>query len=132
MSNDALNALRHDINEIDSDLLVLLAKRRRISHSVVEYKIANNKPIRDEAREQALLEKLISYGKSLGLDAYYINNVFQTILEDSVLNQQAMLQKSLNPDAMSERAISISSRILFETVEKPSTISSASLRTTKN
>lgn len=102
MSNDALNALRHDINEIDSDLLVLLAKRRRISHSVVEYKIANNKPIRDEAREQALLEKLISYGKSLGLDAYYINNVFQTILEDSVLNQQAMLQKNLNPEAMRE------------------------------
>jgi chorismate mutase/prephenate dehydratase len=102
MSNDVLNALRHDINEIDSDLLVLLAKRRRISHSVVEYKIANNKPIRDEAREQALLEKLISYGKSLGLDAYYINNVFQTILEDSVLNQQAMLQKNLNPEAMSE------------------------------
>ena len=102
MSIDTLNALRHDINEIDSDLLVLLAKRRRISHSVVEYKIANNKPIRDEAREQALLEKLIGYGKSLGLDAYYINNVFQTILEDSVLNQQAMLQKSLNPDAMSE------------------------------
>ncbi|WP_286257595.1 chorismate mutase [Pseudoalteromonas apostichopi] len=102
MSIDTLNALRHDINEIDSDLLVLLAKRRRISHSVVEYKIANNKPIRDEAREQALLEKLISYGKSLGLDAYYINNVFQTILEDSVLNQQAMLQKNLNPEVMSE------------------------------
>lgn len=102
MSIDTLNALRHDINEIDSDLLVLLAKRRRISHSVVEYKIANNKPIRDEAREQALMEKLISYGKSLGLDAYYINNVFQTILEDSVLNQQAMLQKNLNPEAMSE------------------------------
>ena len=102
MSIDTLNALRHDINEIDSDLLVLLAKRRRISHSVVEYKIANNKPIRDEAREQALLEKLISYGKSLGLNAYYINNVFQTILENSVLNQQAMLQKNLNPEAMSE------------------------------
>ena len=53
MTNDVLNTLRHDINEIDSDLLVLLAKRRRISHGVVEYKIANNKPIRDEAREQA-------------------------------------------------------------------------------
>jgi len=102
MSNDVLDTLRHDINEIDSDLLVLLAKRRRISHGVVEYKIANNKPIRDEARELALLEKLIGYGKSLGLDAYYVNNVFQTILEDSVLHQQAMLQKSLNPDALSE------------------------------
>ena len=47
MTNDVLNALRHDINEIDSDLLVLLAKRRRISLCVFEYKIANIKPIRD-------------------------------------------------------------------------------------
>lgn len=102
MTKDTLNALRHDINEIDSELLILLAKRRRISHSVLEYKIANNKPIRDEAREEALLEKLISYGKSLGLDAFYINSVFQTILEDSVLNQQAMLQKNLNPDSVGD------------------------------
>ncbi|GAP74895.1 MULTISPECIES: chorismate mutase [Pseudoalteromonas] len=100
MTNETLHALRRDINEIDSELLILLAKRRRIAHSVVEYKINNNKPIRDEAREQALLENLISYGKSLGLDAYYINNVFQRILEDSVLHQQAMLQQNLNPEAL--------------------------------
>jgi chorismate mutase/prephenate dehydratase len=102
MTEYTLNALRSDVNEIDSELLILLAKRRRISYSVLEYKIDNNKPIRDERREQALLEKLIGYGKSLGLDAYYINNVFQTILEDSVLNQQALLQKSLNPDAVGD------------------------------
>ena len=53
MTENTLNALRKDINEIDSDLMVLLAKRRRISHSVLEYKIANNKPVRDEEREQA-------------------------------------------------------------------------------
>ncbi|RZM72429.1 chorismate mutase [Pseudoalteromonas rubra] len=102
MTQDTLDALRKDINEIDSELLILLAKRRRLSHSVLEYKITNNKPIRDEARELALLEKLISYGKSLGLDPFYINNVFQVILEDSVLNQQALLQKSLNPESLSD------------------------------
>ncbi|MEC4087468.1 chorismate mutase [Pseudoalteromonas rubra] len=102
MTQDTLDALRKDINEIDSELLILLAKRRRLSHSVLEYKITNNKPIRDEARELALLEKLINYGKSLGLDPFYINNVFQVILEDSVLNQQAMLQKSLNPESLSD------------------------------
>ncbi|WP_105167864.1 chorismate mutase [Pseudoalteromonas sp. T1lg23B] len=102
MTEDTLNALRSDINEIDSELLILLAKRRRISYSVLEYKIANQKPIRDEHREQILLEKLISYGKSLGLDAFYINNVFQIILEDSVLNQQALLQKNLNPEAVGD------------------------------
>lgn len=99
---NALDSLRKDINEIDSELLILLAKRRRISHSVVEYKISNNKPIRDEAREQALLEKLISYGKSLGLDGFYVNKVFQTIIEDSVLHQQAMLQQNLNPELLGE------------------------------
>ena len=102
MANDVLDALRKDINEIDAELLVLLAKRRRISHSVVEYKIANNKPIRDEERELIVLEKLISYGKSLGLDGYYVNNVFQTIIEDSVLHQQAMLQQNLNPESLNE------------------------------
>ncbi len=102
MTEDTLHALRRDINEIDSDLLVLLSKRRRLSYSVLEYKIANNKPIRDEAREQALLEKLIQYGKSLGLDGFYINNVFQVVLEDSVLNQQALLQRSLNPESVSD------------------------------
>ncbi|WP_125779057.1 chorismate mutase [Pseudoalteromonas rubra] len=102
MTQDTLDALRKDINEIDSELLILLAKRRRLSHSVLEYKITNNKPIRDEARELALLEKLISYGKSLGLDPFYINNVFQVILEDSVLNQQALLQKSLNPESLND------------------------------
>ncbi|MCG7533772.1 chorismate mutase [Pseudoalteromonas sp. OOF1S-7] len=102
MTQDTLDALRKDINEIDSELLILLAKRRRLSHSVLEYKITNNKPIRDEARELALLEKLISYGKSLGLDPFYINNVFQVVLEDSVLNQQALLQKSLNPGSLND------------------------------
>ncbi len=102
MTNDALDALRKDINEIDSELLILLTKRRRISHSVVEYKISNNKPVRDEKRELALLDKLISYGKSLGLDAYYVNKVFQTIIEDSVLHQQSMLQQNLNPEALNE------------------------------
>ena len=99
---NALDSLRRDINEIDSELLILLAKRRRISHSVVEYKITNNKPIRDEAREQELLSQLISYGKSLGLDSYYVNKVFQTIIEDSVLHQQAMLQQNLNPELLGE------------------------------
>lgn len=102
MANDVLDTLRKDINEIDAELLVLLAKRRRISHSVVEFKISNNKPIRDEQRELLVLEKLIAYGKSLGLDSYYVNNVFQTIIEDSVLHQQAMLQQRLNPDALNE------------------------------
>ncbi|MFT5164312.1 MAG: chorismate mutase/prephenate dehydratase [Alteromonadaceae bacterium] len=91
-----LEKLRVDINEIDSELLILLAKRRRISNLVGENKIKSKKPIRDSAREEELLVRLISYGRSLGLDTHYINQLYRVIIEDSVLNQQALLQSRLN------------------------------------
>ena len=91
-----LSQLRQDINEIDNELMVLLAKRRRISHLVAEAKIAQNKPVRDIKREEEMLVSLIQGGQSLGLDAYYVKQIFQTIIEDSVLHQQALLQKHCN------------------------------------
>ena len=91
-----LSQLRQDINEIDNELMILLAKRRRISHLVAEAKIAQNKPVRDIKREEQLLIELIQGGKSLNLDAYYVKQVFQTIIEDSVLHQQALLQRHSN------------------------------------
>jgi chorismate mutase/prephenate dehydratase len=91
-----LETLRTDINEIDSELLILLAKRRRVSKLVGENKIKLQKAVRDPAREQDLLVRLIQYGKSLGLDTHYISQVYQVIIEDSVLNQQALLQQHFN------------------------------------
>jgi chorismate mutase/prephenate dehydratase len=91
-----LSQLRKDINEVDNELMILLAKRRRISNLVAEAKISQNKPVRDVKREEELLIELITGGKSLGLDSYYIKQVFQTIIEDSVLHQQALVQKHAN------------------------------------
>lgn len=98
MSADVLVSLRHEISEIDSEILILLAKRRRLSHLVVQEKVSRKKPIRDIEREEALLVKLIGYGQSLGLDSSYVTRVFQTIIEDSVLVQQAILQNQLNDE----------------------------------
>lgn len=91
-----LSELRKDINEIDNELMVLLAKRRRISRLVAEAKIEMNKPVRDIKREELMLVELINGGKSLGLDGYYVKQVFQTVIEDSVLHQQALLQQHNN------------------------------------
>ncbi len=91
-----METLRDDINEIDSELLILLAKRRRVSNLVGENKIKLKKAVRDPGREQELLVRLIKYGQSLGLDTHYIKQLYQVIIEDSVLNQQALLQRILN------------------------------------
>ncbi|WP_114325114.1 prephenate dehydratase [Candidatus Colwellia aromaticivorans] len=93
-----LNEIRKQITTLDQDLLTLFAKRRALTLNVAKSKIQQVRPIRDQQREQELLIRLIKQGKELGLDAHYVTNIFQTIIEDSVLNQQAFLQSLANPD----------------------------------
>ncbi|MCC5853014.1 MAG: prephenate dehydratase [Alkalimonas sp.] len=90
-----LNEVRQQIQTTDQQLLQLLAKRRQLALAVAEAKISQNKPIRDQEREEALLLRLIESGKALELDAPYVTRLFHVIIEDSVLQQQAKLQGEL-------------------------------------
>lgn len=91
-----LTEIRQAISETDQQLLSLLSKRRELALSVADAKLAQNKPIRDQKREQELLLSLISKGKELSLDAQYITRIYHVIIEDSVLQQQAKVQGQLN------------------------------------
>ena len=93
-----LNEIRAQITATDQALLELFAKRRALTLNVAKSKAHQVRPVRDQQREQELLIRLIKQGKALGLDAHYVTSVFQTIIEDSVLNQQAYLQTLTNPD----------------------------------
>ncbi|MBU2114948.1 MAG: chorismate mutase, partial [Gammaproteobacteria bacterium] len=91
-----LDEIRHAISDTDQQLLALLAKRRQLALAVADAKLAQNKPIRDQKREQELLVSLIGQGKPLGLDAHYVTRLYHVIIEDSVLQQQAKIQGQLN------------------------------------
>jgi chorismate mutase/prephenate dehydratase len=93
-----LDHIRQDISDTDQQLLGLLAKRRALALGVAAAKLAQNKPIRDQKREQELLLSLIEKGKTLGLDAGYVTKLYHVIIEDSVLQQQAQVQGQLNGD----------------------------------
>ncbi|MBU3824775.1 MAG: chorismate mutase [Candidatus Oceanisphaera merdipullorum] len=92
-----LDEIRTHISSLDKELLALLAKRKSLSLDVARSKMQNPRPIRDQEREQALLVELINQGRLLGLDAHYVTQIYHTIIEDSVLSQQALLQDLLNP-----------------------------------
>ncbi len=96
IEDNALLSLRNKINALDEKLLALLAERRSLSAEVANTKTATNFPVRDTEREKKLLEQLITKGKPLNLDAYYITRLFKYIIEDSVLIQQALLQQYFN------------------------------------
>lgn len=97
MSNQELLELRDQITALDSDLLTLLANRQKLTNSVAETKIRNHIPVRDQMREEQLLIRLIKRGKEVGLDAHYVTQIFHVVIEDSVLNQQALLAERANP-----------------------------------
>ncbi len=93
-----LDGIRLRLNELDDLLLKLLSERRELSIEVAKSKVETSKPVRDAKREQQLLVKLINNGRDkYQLDAPYITKIFHTIIEDSVLLQQAYLQNLLNP-----------------------------------
>ncbi|GAC15281.1 prephenate dehydratase [Aliiglaciecola lipolytica] len=97
MSTLELEELRVLITALDSELLELLAKRQQYTNSVAETKIRNQIPVRDHKREEQLLIRLIKKGQEYGLDPHYVTQIFHVIIEDSVLNQQALLAERANP-----------------------------------
>lgn len=99
MTDSPLLALRARISALDLKLLELLAERRELALDVARAKRHSHRPIRDKERERDLLDKLTEAGKKHHLDGHYITRLFQLIIEDSVLTQQALLQQHLNPTA---------------------------------
>ncbi|MFT2092642.1 prephenate dehydratase [Paraglaciecola sp. 2405UD69-4] len=97
MPSSELEQLRINITELDTQLLTFLAKRQKYTNQVAETKIKNHIPVRDQKREEQLLIRLIKEGKKHGLDPHYVTQLFHVIIEDSVLNQQALLAARANP-----------------------------------
>lgn len=95
-----LDTLRVQITNLDGELLSLLAERRKLTNQVAETKIEHNIPVRDQKREEQLLIRLVKQGKQAGLDPHYVTQLFHVILEDSVLNQQALLAERANPGSV--------------------------------
>ncbi|EMU5281996.1 bifunctional chorismate mutase/prephenate dehydratase [Yersinia enterocolitica] len=96
MTDNPLLVLRERISALDLKLLALLAERRELAVDVAKAKQLHHRPIRDKERERDLLDALIIAAKPYDLDGFYITRLFQLIIEDSVLTQQALLQHQLN------------------------------------
>ncbi|AOV96026.1 chorismate mutase [Edwardsiella hoshinae] len=105
-TSNPLLILREQISAVDSQLLTLLGERRRLAEQVAQTKQALHHPVRDLTRERELLQRLIEQGKPLQLDAHFITRLFQLIIEESVLTQQALLQQA-------NQAAEASARIAF-------------------
>ncbi len=86
-----LNELRKRINGIDDALVPLFLARMKVSAEIADYKRANRLPVRDEAREEALLSRLsAAAGDEM---APYVRSLYERILALSREYQEELLKR---------------------------------------
>jgi chorismate mutase/prephenate dehydratase len=91
MEGDKLETLRQELDEIDGDLVDLLARRSKAVERVAAVKSRTNVPLRDMLRESRQVARLAERARALGLDELFVVRIFREIVDFSVRTQEAHL-----------------------------------------
>lgn len=97
--DENLQQCRTEIDQIDQQLVDLLAKRRLVTSRVGELKSQVGMPIFAPQREIELLAKLRNQANAAGVDEQLIEDVFRRIMRDSYSSQDAQGYQCIKPDA---------------------------------
>jgi chorismate mutase / prephenate dehydratase len=98
MTPPPLSDLRRAVDDIDKVLLNALGERARLMRDITAAKAESEQPLRDEAREAALLGHRAAYGERLGLDPALVRRLYREILDDALRRQRDWLKDT--PDAV--------------------------------
>ncbi len=94
-----LSRLRGELDAIDSRIVEALADRLRVIGVIAAFKETQTDQIRDEAREEQLLDRVAAHAKDLRLDPHFVTRLFREILDYSVRRQQDhLLARERGPD----------------------------------
>ncbi len=78
-----LEQMRAKIDEINEEILQLLAKRQGITQQIAHYKKEHGLAVQDERREQEQLKKLKEVAARWNLSQALVEKVFFLIVEES-------------------------------------------------
>ena len=85
--------LRWQIDQIDEDILDLLARRMQVSAEMGKYKKQNDMPALQTIRYSEIIEHRTEYGKTLGLEPEFVRDVIKEIHEESVRKQMEVMNQ---------------------------------------
>lgn len=88
-----LKELRTEVDSIDKHLIKLLAKRMDIARKMGKLKHKNNISILQPHRWEEIIESRIAEGKEQDLSGEFIFQLFQTIHEEAIQQQERDLKK---------------------------------------
>jgi chorismate mutase len=92
-TTEDIQMLRKQIDELDNDLMSLLAKRMRVCREIGQYKKEHNMTVLQANRYNEILEKRGAQGTLCGMSADFIAQIFEGIHEESVRQQLEIINK---------------------------------------
>jgi chorismate mutase/prephenate dehydratase len=98
MDGDRLETLRQELDDLDSELVDLLARRLKAVERVAAVKSRTNVPLRDVLRESRQVARLAERARALGLDELFVVRIFREIVDFSVRTQEVHLGMSARGD----------------------------------
>ena len=93
VTTEDIKLLRGQIDELDNQLMDLLAKRMRVCREIGQYKKEHNMTILQTTRYNEILEKRGAQGSLCGMDPAFVGKVFESIHEESVRQQIEIINK---------------------------------------
>ncbi len=92
-----LSTLRDRIDEVDRQIIALIAERLRIVEEVAMAKLDAASPFRDREREERLLLRLREHATEAGIDPHEVERLYRVVMDMSVAHQEATVRA--RPDA---------------------------------
>lgn len=88
-----LEHLREQIDDLDNELVDLLARRMVISKKIGKYKKDNNVTILQIRRWKKILQTQTKHGKLIGFDEDFIRTLFTLVHDESIKVQTSVMNK---------------------------------------
>ena len=93
VSTEGIVLLRKQIDELDNQLMDLLAKRMRVCREIGQYKKEHNMTVLQTARYGEILDKRGAQGSLCGMDADFVRKIFEGVHEESVRQQMEIVNQ---------------------------------------
>jgi chorismate mutase len=95
--NNKLDELRHQIDEVDEELIHQFATRMNIAEKIGEYKRDNEVTVLQVSRWKEVIQERMNMGKALGLSDAFVEKLLELIHQESIRRQNEIMNKSSMP-----------------------------------
>ncbi|UIP01276.1 chorismate mutase [Halobaculum sp. CBA1158] len=83
-----LDELRAEIEDIDRELVELIARRTYVADTIAEVKARNDLPTTDETQEQAVMDRAGANAERFDVDANLVKAIFRLLIELNKVEQR--------------------------------------------